>query len=74
MAKKGDRPGWAKTEKQREAQEEAEVDELLDFFDNNDVKDYLADDQINHMLKDLKERIESMKKDGQDGNWRKKQM
>lgn len=40
------------------------------------MKDYLADEEVSKMLRDLKERISEMKKEGNDdnmGNWKKKQ-
>ena len=51
------------------------MDELLDFFDNTDIQEFLDDSEVNKMLKDLRERIQSMKSDaGKDEDWRKKQI
>ena len=71
--KKGQKPAWAKTQQEVEAQEEKEVDDLLNVFENGKVKDYLEDEEVNKMLNDLKERITSMKTEDQE-NWKRKQI
>ena len=52
---------WAQTKEEVEKKEEQEVDDLLDFFDSNQVADYSSDEQVQSILKSLKEKIQNMK-------------
>ena len=49
------------TADQVEAQEEEEVNDVLDFFEKGELKDYLSDEEVNKVLFDLKDRIEKIK-------------
>ena len=66
------KPLWAQTQKQVEQNEEAEVDDVIDFFETAELKDYLQDNEVNKILEDLKGRIEKLK--GQGDDWKKKEV
>lgn len=76
--KKGKKPVWAKTDQEIEQQQEKEADELIDFFESGEIKDYADDEEIKNMLQDLKGRIQAIKSEGgengDDKNWKKKQV
>jgi hypothetical protein len=42
------------TKEQVEDTEEKEVDELLDFFENNNVNDFSEDQEVKQLLSNLK--------------------
>ena len=42
------------TKQKVEETEDKEVDELLDFFENNQVSDFSQDNEIKHLLGNLK--------------------
>ena len=49
------------TKEKVEENQDKEVDELLDFFENNQVSDFSQDNQIKNLLGTLKEKIQKMK-------------
>lgn len=55
--KKPEKPLWAMTKQKVEETEDKEVDELLDFFENNQVSDFSQDNEIKHLLGNLKQKI-----------------
>ena len=55
--KKTEKPVWAMTREAAEENEDKEVDELLDFFENNQVSDYSQDAEIKNLLGNLKDKI-----------------
>ena len=57
------------TKEAAEENEDKEVDELLDFFEHNQVSDFSQDDEIKNLLVNLKEKIENMR---QEENWKEK--
>ena len=69
--KKKEKPVWAMTKEQVEDNEDKEVDELLDFFENNNVNDFSADDEVKDLLANLKQKIEKMK---EGDNWKEKEV
>lgn len=69
--KKNDKPVWAMTKQQVEENEDKEVDDLLDFFENNNLKDYSEDDQVKNLLSSLKDKIDKMK---QADDWKEKEI
>jgi hypothetical protein len=68
---KGDKPVWAKTKEQVEESEEKEVDELLDFFESNNVNDFSEDQEVKNLLANLKLKIEKMK---ETDDWKEKEV
>lgn len=47
------------------------MDELLDFFENNNVNDFSADEEVKDLLANLKQKIEKMK---EGDNWKEKEV
>ena len=43
---------------------------MLDFFENNEINKYSEDDQVKEILKNLKDKIEGLKK---EDDWKEKQ-
>jgi hypothetical protein len=68
---KGDKPVWAMTKEQVEESEEKEVDELLDFFESNNVNDFSEDQEVKNLLANLKLKIEKMK---ETDDWKEKEV
>lgn len=58
------------TKKAAQDNEEKEVDQLLDFFENNQVSDFSQEPEIKLLLGNLKEKIEKMK---QQDDWKEKE-
>ena len=50
--------------------EEKEMDDLLGFFEQNNMSDFSQDQEIKHLLSNLKGKIEEMR---QQENWKQKQ-
>lgn len=60
---KAQKPVWAMTKEQVQQNEEQEVDELLDFFQTNNVNDFSQDEEVKDLLSNLKQKIEQMKQE-----------
>ena len=72
--KKKEKPAWAKTAQQAQESEEKQVDELLDFFNQEqktDLKDFISDEEVKKILIDLKSKVEKLK---EQEDWRKEQL
>ena len=48
---------WAMTKDQLEDNEEKEMDDLLDFFQNNKINDFTEDEGVQDLLANLKKKI-----------------
>ena len=56
----GVKPAWAKTEAEVKGEEEEEDEDVLDFMDNFDFKDFLRDVEVKHILSDMKSRVQEL--------------
>ena len=65
--KHAEKPVWAMTKEAAEQNEDKQVDELLDFFQQNDVSDFSQDDEIKKLLVHLKDKVEKLK---ESENWK----
>ena len=61
------KPKWAMTNEQAEAEEEKEVDDLLNFVSDLDYEAYISDLEVRQALEIVKERIHEIK---QDQEWK----
>lgn len=69
-SKKGkEKPKWAMTEQELENNENAEVDELLDFANNLDYDQFMYDMEVRNMVNAIQTRINDLK---QQDNWKEK--
>jgi len=67
------KPKWAYTEEQIQAEEEEELDDLLNFTSNLDYDKYINDLEVKNMVNALKNRIDELKnQDAQEEDWKKK--
>ena len=57
------RPAWALTNEQAEAEEEKEVDDLLNFVSDLDYDAFISDLEVRQALEIVKERVQEIKKD-----------
>ena len=58
-------PAWAKTEKQQEQENEADVDKLLDFITELDFEKYLEDFEVRQALSIIKTRVRELAHSGE---------
>jgi hypothetical protein len=65
-----EKPAWALTEQEHERREDREVEELVDFFEKQDFKEFIEDVEVGAILKCLKEKISDIK---QEKDWRERQ-
>ena len=63
------KPKWALTQEAAVEQEEAEVDDLLDFANSLDYDEIINDLEVRQALEILKDRVEELK---QDQDWKEK--
>ena len=68
--KKNEKPLWAMTKEAVEDTEDKEVEDLLDFFEQNQVASFSQDEEIKVLLSSLKGKIEKMK---EEDNWKEKE-
>lgn len=61
--KKKEKPAWAYSEEEYRKKQEDEEEELLNFFENTDIDEYVNNIEVSAVLKVLKEKIESIKKE-----------
>jgi len=67
-----EKPKWAYTEEQLKAEEEEDVDDLLNFTSNLDYDRYINDLEVRNMVNALKDRIDELKNQEQEDDWKKK--
>ena len=58
-----DKPAWAMTAEAKEAAEEQEADELLDFANNLDIDDYLDDLEVRAALEAVQDRVARLREE-----------
>ena len=61
--KAGEKPAWARTEKQCEEDKEAEIDELLEFAYELDYEKFMEDQDVRTALAIIKTRVDEMTKE-----------
>uniref|UniRef100_A0A7S3CX50 Uncharacterized protein n=1 Tax=Palpitomonas bilix TaxID=652834 RepID=A0A7S3CX50_9EUKA len=59
-SKAASKPAWARTEKDEELAEEAEVDDLLDFAKSLDYNQIIEDVEVRQALKSVRNRIQNL--------------
>lgn len=62
LASRG-KPAWAMTAEAKEAAEEREADELLDFANNLDIDDYLDDLEVRAALEAVQDRVSRLREE-----------
>jgi len=70
--KKENKPKWAYTEDQVKAEEDEELDDLLNFTTNLDYDKYINDLEVRNMVNALKDRIDELKNQDQEEDWKNK--
>jgi hypothetical protein len=60
-------PAWTKTQQQVDREEEREADELIDFMQDFDYKEFEEDVEVKMILHDIKSRIEELGGQGVSG-------
>jgi len=74
-AKKKDnkeKPKWAYTQEQVKAEEDEELDDLLNFTSNLDYDKYINDLEVKNMVSALKNRIDELKNQDAEEDWKNK--
>ena len=66
------KPMWAMTEEAKEAMEEKEADDLLDFAQNLNIDEYLDDFEVRAALEAVQERINAIEESKDSGEYEEK--
>lgn len=67
------KPAWALTAEENAVEEQAEVDDLLNFMDRFDASQFAEDVQVRELLESLEKRVGELKKeDNWKENWEKR--
>jgi hypothetical protein len=66
------KPMWAMTEEAKDAMEEKEADELLDFAKNLNIDEYLDDFEVRAALEAVQERINAIEESKDNGEYEEK--
>jgi len=67
-----EKPKWAYTEEQVKAEEDEELDDLLNFTSNLDYDKYINDLEVKNMVAALKNRIDELKTQDAEEDWKSK--
>jgi len=67
-----EKPKWAYTEEQLKAEEDEELDDLLNFTSNLNYDKYINDLEVKNMVAALKNRIDELKDQDAEEDWKNK--
>jgi hypothetical protein len=51
------KPAWARTEEENQMEEDRELDDLVNFMDHFDAREYVEDVEVNSILRELKHKV-----------------
>lgn len=62
------KPAWARTEEENAREEDKQIDELVDFMDNFDAKEFVEDVEVKTILSNLQHKIAELQQEANPRN------